>query len=209
MPKPLPSIEFLRRVICYDAETGRLTWLPRTPDMFAGATEAIRRRACAWWNCQYAGKPALVGIDGYGYYHGPIAGRYLKAHRVAWALHYGEWPRFSINHDNGDRRDNRIINLRDLEHRACHQNVRLSVKNTSGVAGVSWNRRMNRWQAFIKRDGKTRCLGTFETIDDAAAARTEAQIELGYHPNHGQRRASANHFIPAGERHALQADSAI
>lgn len=112
MPQPLPTIADLRRLLSYDPETGVLTWLTRTPDMFAGATEAARRKTCACWNGQYAGKPALIGIDGFGYYQGPVMGRYVKAHRVAWALHYGEWPKQKVNHRDGDHRNNRIANLR-------------------------------------------------------------------------------------------------
>lgn len=200
MPKPLPSIAALRQLITYDPATGVLSWLARTPEMFAGRTEAARCKTCACWNGRYAGKPALIGIDGYGYFQGPVMGRYLKAHRVSWALHHGAWPEQSINHRNGDHRDNRIANLRDVSHRVCHQNAKLSKRNTSGTAGVCWNRRMQRWQAFIKRDGKTRNLGTFMSREEAAAVRKSAEIELGFHPGHGRPRAHVNRFIPRRER---------
>ncbi len=204
MPHPLPTIDELRRLLTYDPDTGALHWLARTPDMFAGATEQARRRTCACWNGQYAGKPAMIGIDGYGYHQGPVKGRYLKAHRVAWALYYGKWPSKKCSHRNSDHRDNRIANLRDVDHRTCHLNAKLSKRNTSGAAGVVWNRRMERWQAFIKRDGKSRCLGTFPTFDGAAAARKAAEVEQGYHPNHGKVRSTANCFIPRRDRVALQ-----
>jgi hypothetical protein len=202
MPNPLPSIEFLRRVVIYDPATGVLTWLPRTPDMIGGATEAARRKSCACWNGQYAGKPALIGIDGYGYYHGPIAGRYLKAHRVAWAIHHGKWPMLEINHRNGDRRDNRIDNLRDVDHRTCLRNCKLSKINTSGHAGVHWHRRTQRWQASIRTTSGIRSLGSFISRDDAVTARQAAEVFEEYDPNHGKPRDFANHFVPAKDRPA-------
>lgn len=204
MPRPLPTVDQLRRLLTYDPDTGVLTWLPRTPDMFDGATEHRRRWMCAVWNTKYAGKPALIGIDGHGYHQGSINYRYVKAHRVAWAMHYGEWPSQKCSHRNGNRRDNRVSNLRDIDHRTCHRNVKLSVRNKSGTAGVNWNARMERWQAFIRRDGKSRCLGTFLTIEEAAAARKSAEVEQGYHPDHGKPRKFPNHFIPARDRVPLQ-----
>ena len=200
MPRQFPTIDELRRLLTYDPDAGVLRWIARTPDMFAGATEQARRKTCACWNGRYADKPAMIGIDAYGYHHGPVKGRYLKAHRVAWALHYGEWPSQKCSHRNSDHRDNRIANLRDVDHRTCHLNAKLSKRNTSGIAGVSWNRRTRRWRASIKRDGKTRYLGTFPTLDEAAAARKAAEVEMGYHPNHGKPRETANRFIPRRDR---------
>lgn len=50
--------------------------------------------------------------DGYvRVYH---RGQLYMAHRVAWALHYGNWPEYTIDHINRDPSDNRIENLRDV-----------------------------------------------------------------------------------------------
>ena len=206
MPHPLPTIDELRRLLTYDPETGILTWLPRTPDMFAGATERRRRWMCAAWNTKYAGKPALIGIDGYGYYQGPINYRYVKAHRVAWAMHYGEWPTQKCSHRNGDHRDNRISNLRDVDHQTCHRNVKLSVRNKSGAPGVIWHERTQRWRAFIRIDGNSKALGTFATFDEAAAVRKVAEADLGYSESHGKPRKHRNCFVKKADRLPLQSD---
>lgn len=41
-----------------------------------------------------------------------LKNRVYMAHHVAWALTYGEWPNFSIMHENGNKSDNRILNLK-------------------------------------------------------------------------------------------------
>ena len=206
MPHPLPTIDELRRLLTYDPETGALHWLARTPDMFAGATEQARRRTCACWNGQYAGKPAMIGIDGYGYHQGTVKGRYLKAHRVAWALYYGKWPSQKCSHRNSDHRDNRIANLRDVDHQTCHRNAKLSVRNKSGAAGVNWHARTQRWRAFIRMDGKSKALGSFVTFDEAAAARKAAEASLGYGESHGKPRKHRNCFVKTADRLPLQSD---
>lgn len=57
-----------------------------------------------------------------GYFHVYGFGRSYKAHRIAWLLHYGKWPLNLIDHINGDRRGNRIVNLRDVMHAENQRN---------------------------------------------------------------------------------------
>jgi hypothetical protein len=47
--------------------------------------------------------------------------------------------------------------------------------NTSGVRGVSWHSVKHRWYARIMFKGKNYHLGTFVELEDAAAARREAE----------------------------------
>lgn len=198
--RPLPSAERLRNLLDYDPETGVLRWKPRTPDMFFSWNEAGKAKRCATFNEKYAGQPALIGIDGHGYYQGTILCRYYKAHRVAWLLHYGEWPTGEIDHINGDRRDNRITNLRDVEHRTNLRNCKLSKRNTTGVPGLTWNKTMKRWQAFIRINGKSKCLGSWKNFDDAAAARKAAEVKFDYHENHGKKQNYSNHYVKRADR---------
>lgn len=48
----------------------------------------------------------------------------------------------------------------------------------SGVRGVSWDSRAQKWRATIKFKGKQKYLGLFDRIEDAKAARREAEKEL-------------------------------
>ena len=57
-------------------------------------------------------------------------------------------------------------------------NGRLSKRNTSGVRGVSWDKRTRKWRAYISQQGKSRYLGYFGSLADAAEARREAEREL-------------------------------
>lgn len=64
--------------------------------------------------------------------------------------------------------------------------------NTSGVRGVFFDKRRGRWVAQIKFQGKNRRLGSYETIEEAAEARREAEQEL---------------FDPVLEAHGLEPTS--
>src|SRR3546814_6128350 len=70
---------------------------------------------CKSFNNKHAGKPALVAPSRAGHLCGHVKGIPLLAHRVAWAIHYGEWPNGQIDHINGDPSDNRIAK-RSEEH---------------------------------------------------------------------------------------------
>lgn len=50
--------------------------------------------------------------------------------------------------------------------------------NTSGHRGVSLDRETGRWAASITYQGKRRFLGRFERIEDAIAARHDAEQEI-------------------------------
>ena len=49
-----------------------------------------------------------------GYIRFEHRGEQYVAHRVAWALYYGSWPEYTIDHINRCPSDNRIENLRDV-----------------------------------------------------------------------------------------------
>ncbi len=95
-------------------------------------------------------------------------------------------PSGEIDHINGDRTDNRICNLRDVTSAGNSCNRRRQDRNTSGVTGVAWDKRASRWQARIGLNGKQKYLGYFDSLDEAVAARKAAELELGFHPNHGR-----------------------
>jgi hypothetical protein len=122
----------------------------------------------------------------HGYITFIFMGKSRLAHRVAWLLHYGEWPAGFIDHINGDRADNRIANLRDVSRSGNQRNQKLSSRNKSGVLGVHWSNKASKWVASIKLNGRQIHLGLFEEKFTAAEARHRADRLYGFHPNHGR-----------------------
>ena len=110
-----------------------------------------------------------------------------KAHRVAWLLHTGEDPGdMQIDHIDGQRDRNNFSNLRLVDNQGNMMNQRKYKNNTSGVMGISWNKRDKVWYAYICRDGRQKCLGLFDDKFEAICARKSAERRLGYHENHGK-----------------------
>ena len=182
--KPIPTPEELRQLLRYDPETGRLFWLPRDVSWFRDGWNTAQS-SCRTWNTKNAGREAFTTVSR-GYHVGRVMDVLLRAHRVAWAVHYGYWPSMNIDHINGDRSDNRIFNLRDVDQSVNLKNTRRSSRNTSGVTGVSWNRECSKWQANIKSEQKITYLGLFDQLCDAKTARKQAEARMGFHQNHGR-----------------------
>lgn len=150
----------------YNPTTGALTWKIDT-----------NREA-------KAGHPAGCVVRR-GYIRVGIKGKSYYAHRLAWLLHYGEWPAQEIDHIDHDRSNNKIDNLRAVDHRDNTKNQTLRKTNTSGVNGVCWFEREQRWVAYVYVAGKPTCLGYFTAFNEAVAARLAANKQHGYHENHG------------------------
>ena len=106
-------------------------------------------------------------------------GRRYWAHRLAWLITYGSLPPI-VDHINGCGTDNRILNLRAANKSLNAVNAKRSRTNTSGFRGVSFDRRLSKWRASIKVDGRSIHIGTFETRECAYAAyRLRAILEFG------------------------------
>ena len=180
--RELPSPELLRKLLDYNPETGELIWKSRDCGMFASPTRAPRMSAI--WNKRKAGKRAASPTK-WGYMRLKVLNADYQAHRVAWAIHYGEWPSDCIDHINHDRADNRIANLRSVTQAENAKNQTISRSNTSGVTGVRFAPREGKWIAQIKHHRRLHHLGTFAKFEDAVLCRKAAEQHFGFHPNHG------------------------
>lgn len=84
------------------------------------------------------------------------------------------------DHINGERLDNRKINLRIVTHQKNMWNIKkMPNHNTSGHMGVSWQINRHKWQVGIKVSGKRIHIGNFLYIQDAIKAYQLAKIK--YH----------------------------
>lgn len=161
--------DYVRSILNYCPKTGNFHWRYR-PD---------RNQA---WNTRCAGKP--TGTIGWA---GKNKKKYIllriddvlhKAHRVAWLYIYGEMPLF-IDHRDGDGINNAIDNLRNATRSQNQCNRGVQSNNTSGFKGVSYNKRLSKWHAYIKLENKRRHIGFYESV--AAAKEAYSSAALKYH----------------------------
>lgn len=149
--------ELVRELFDYDLETGELRWR-------AGRKYRTSRSA----GCHSTN----------GYLVVRTRGRYYLAHRLIWAWVTGAWPDRNIDHRNQVRDDNRWSNLRLATIAQNGQNHRLPGRNTSGVCGVSFNSRHQRWKVDICANGVKRFLGYFDDFEEAASVRRDAELAM-------------------------------
>jgi hypothetical protein len=157
------SVSSALSAVIYDPETGHFTWkVQRSGKTKAGMRAGTKNRL--------------------GYINLRIDYRGFGAHRVAWAMQYGVWPNGDIDHINGIRDDNRIVNLRDVSRGSNLQNQRRAHRDSkSGILGVKANK-CGTFSAMITSQYKLHSLGTFNTAAEASAAYQSAKRLLHDQP---------------------------
>lgn len=179
--KHLPTIEYLRQRLRYCSDTGKLFWHYKNLNDFAD------RQHGQIWNSRFAGNEAGT-INKKGYRKIKLDGSVYLAHRLCWAIHFGEYPSSQIDHINGCPGDNRISNMRVVTNAENCKNKSKSKYNTSGIVGVSWRDDIKKWRAQIKVNQKIISLGHYEHFDDAVEMRKSAEIKYSFHQNHGRQK---------------------
>lgn len=109
---------------------------------------------------------------GHGYRVVRYQGKAFLAHRLAWFLYYGRWPKNMIDHINGNKTDNRIKNLRDVTRSINRRNT---FKTRAGrLTGCDFHKQMKKWRARIIVNGQEQSLGLFPTEIEAHNAFLQA-----------------------------------
>lgn len=124
--------------------------------------------------------------DGKEYWALNVNGKHLMAHRMAWLYVHGTIPKNQIDHIDGNGLNNCIDNLRDVTAAENSMNKRKYANNTSGINGVSWDRKKGRWEVKVTVNFKNKRIGRFNNLLDAACARMNANTIYGCHGNHGK-----------------------
>ena len=87
-----------------------------------------------------------------------------KEHRLVYLLHNPDMDHsLTIDHINGDKKDNRIENLRLV---TCQHNH----FNRTNAKGFNWHVGSKKFRARLVVDGEEKHLGVYDTILDARAA---------------------------------------
>ena len=84
-----------------------------------------------------------------GYYQVMVDGWSEMAHRVIWVWYFGVYPKYVLDHVNGQKCDNRIDNLRDIPHSKNCRNRPVGYLNSSGVSGVRWVEEEGKYQVCL------------------------------------------------------------
>jgi len=171
----LPSQDELYRIFDVDFDTGTLYWKEREDKS-------------SEFNKKYAGKVAGCLDKDSGYVRVGVDGTKFRAHRIIYAMYHVDCStEKQIDHINGVRDDNRIENLRLVDHAQNTRNVVLSKKNKVGVSGIWYNKARNKYEVTV--GGKATDTGQrkrFSDFFEACCYRKSLENMLGYHPNHGR-----------------------
>jgi hypothetical protein len=104
-----------------------------------------------------------------------VLGDRYKAHRIIWLMQTGSWPEKYIDHIDGNGLNNKWSNLREASPSENMANQKVRSDSTSGIKGVSYDKKRNMWYVYIDINKKRKHLGRFETREEAAAARIAAE----------------------------------
>lgn len=146
------TVERLKQVVHYDAETGLFRWAtPRKKCIVGAVAGSIRPDGYV-----------SIRIDWKRYY----------AHRLAWLYMTGSWPDEALDHRDCNPTNNSWRNLRLANPVQNTQNRRCQKNNRSGLKGVHSpsSPRQRRFYASISVEGKFVYLGSFFTPEDASRA---------------------------------------
>lgn len=121
-----------------------------------------------------------------GYINIKVDNEWYTLHRIAILLATGVYDKtVQVDHIDHDRGNNRLSNLRVVSRAENMRNQSLRNTNKTGVTGVSvrYTRKgTKRYTANIMYTYKSIILGNYDTPEEAAVARAEAEIKIRISP---------------------------
>ena len=169
--RKLPPIEQLWAYFIPDFVNGELYYRARDVATFS------KLRLGKMWNTRYAWTKCKK-VSKTGYKTVGIWDNKYKAHRVLWAMYYGEDTPDEIDHIDTNSLNNCITNLRKATHRQNSHNVGISTRNTSGRKGARRHKNGGNWYSVIYNGVKYQYLGTYPDRDSAGDAYDAAAKEI-------------------------------
>lgn len=106
-----------------------------------------------------------------GYKQTRCNGKFIKNHRIIYAMHHGYMPKF-IDHIDGNKLNNQISNLRPCTIQQNSYN-----KKSSGVSGyknIYWHPQSGKWQVKVNK----KYYGIYADIELAELVATEVRNKL-------------------------------
>lgn len=115
-----------------------------------------------------------------GYVTVSVDGSLYLLHQLAWLYCNGYLPA-ELDHRDKDRAHNALDNLRECTSQQNNWNQTVKSTNTTGVKGVTWDSSRQKWFASIRVEGKTKSLGRYQEIEQAARAYQAAEKQYRGH----------------------------
>lgn len=169
----------------FEYSDGVLLWKIRPVEHFK------TKRAQSLFNARYAGKqsgtplsPAKEYLISQISYLGEKHS--LLLHIATWVVVHGEYPSGDIDHIDGNGMNNAISNLRDCGKVLNMQNKAKYRNNKSGVCGVCWYPRYNKWVAQGSSNNTKVTIGYFASLFDAVCARKSWELGHSFSERHGK-----------------------
>ena len=113
----------------------------------------------------------------HGYKYIRVNGKFKREHRYVWEQYHGPIPEgMQIDHINGDRKDNRIENLR-LANQSDNSKNRIgsNANNKLGIRNVQ-KTSSGKYRVRLMLNGKDKHIGVYSDIELAELVAQEARL---------------------------------
>ena len=90
-------------------------------------------------------------------------------HRIVFMFHHGFMPE-ALDHIDGNKKNNAIENLRQATLSQNQYNKKIARHNTSGIKGVYWHKRSEKWMARCTINKKCFYIGSYKNLNEAKVA---------------------------------------